>query len=155
MAALVAMHAVGLAATGGLSGSVRDRITNLAIAGAVVTWVERGVSDTTNAEGRFGFSSASALAPKGASAVIDPSPYRLGQGIVLTQGSAGQVRMDLLDPVGQAIATPHDAFLGAGSWYLPFHSVSQGMYLCRISSGGKAHAFPIVMTGNARIKVSG
>ena len=136
-----ALCAAPFAATGALSGVVKDINTAKPIANAIVRLAGKGLTDTSDGEGKFSFSFPFTALRQGFSQPAIQPNYLPGKGIVFSNPSREPVRVDILDFKGKVIATPGNAILDQGVWSLPIDGLPQGRYLCRIKGTSETRAF--------------
>jgi len=133
------------AATGTLTGTVEDAKTAKPIASAIVRMVEKGLTDTTDSNGKFAFSFATSVLPKSPAV---GAHYSAGSGVLFTNPGAGHVRVDVLDLSGRMVANLCDSWMDEGIWSVPVRRLSNGLYLCRIATTAGTGSFRFVYTEN-------
>ncbi|MBN1307710.1 MAG: T9SS type A sorting domain-containing protein [Chitinispirillaceae bacterium] len=139
-------------ATGTLKGVVKERSTGTPIPGAIVRLIEKGITDTTDADGAFLFSSfpVSIVANGVSSGGIMQPRYIPGKGITFVNKTAGHVRVAVFNLSGTSIALLANSMLERGIWSLPLKVCTNGLYLCRITSANKSSASRFVINETIR-----
>ena len=140
------------AATGTLKGVVKDNTTQNPVANALVRLVEKGLADTTDANGNFIFTSFTVpvLPASLIRASLAQSHYVPGKGIIFVNKNKGYIRVDVFNLSGKVVATLNNSVLEQGIWSMPLNAISKGMYLCRIKSDNEINAFRFMMSETGR-----
>ena len=106
------------ATTGTLKGVVKDKSTDQPIANAIVRLIGKGLTDTTDANGNFLFSSfivpIIAKCPSNNS-LIQPH-YIPGKGIIFVNKNKGYIRVDIFNLSGKEVAVLNNSVLEQGIW---------------------------------------
>ena len=131
------------AATGTLKGVVKDNTTQNPVANALVRLVEKGLTDTTDANGNFLFTSFPVpVLQKGlTNASLAQPRYIPGKGIIFVNKNNGYVKVDIFNLSGKVVAALNNSILEQGVWSMPLKNCAQGLYLCRIKSADGMNAF--------------
>ncbi|HXP91323.1 MAG TPA: glycoside hydrolase family 2 TIM barrel-domain containing protein [Fibrobacteria bacterium] len=144
-AAVLGLCPVVFPATGTLTGVVEDAKTAKPIASAVVRMLEKGLTDTSDSNGRFSFSFPTSLLP-GSPAMA--AHYSAEGGILFTNPAAGHVRVDVLDLSGREVANLQNGYMDPGIWSIPVRNPPDGLHLCRIATPTGTSSFRFVFTGS-------
>lgn len=133
-----------------LTGSVRDLATGKPVPQAIVRLTGRGLSDTTDAQGRFAFSFTSALRSAGAHSAPHPR-FLPGRGLAFALPERGPVRIEVADLAGKSVAVLGGAVLEAGAWVLPLGALPAGRYQGRIMTSAGASSFRFLSLARGQV----
>lgn len=139
---IVFLFLLSFSTNGALKGIVMDKSTDVPVEGAIVKIKNKGVSDTTDTEGKFEFVLSVSVNPNRLSNSFHLKPsYNPSKGIIFANKAKGNVRVDVFSLNGRLVSTLVNSVLEQGIWSWPINNMPKGTYLARIKSSGETNSF--------------